>query len=287
MFTTLPGKSTANEPYSRYVVDAVIKDLKSLDRKKCILKSDQEPAMLALQERVRQLRCGEEEQTILENSPVAESQSNGVIEKGIQEVESQARTLMCALEERLRAVIPWNSPVGAWLIEYAAVLLNLYREGKDKMVPMERLRGEKHDRPIAEFGERVHYLPLGSGSTFLDARFIEGIWMGMDLRTGEVLIGTPSGVVKARSVRRRIEEERWNAQEVLAVRGTPWEPTPGVDPDLLPTAVRRPPTEGDRAPAPPVVEPGLTARRTQLRRADFDKFGFTEGCVACRNIERW
>ena len=130
------------------------------------------------------LRSSADEHTILENSPVAESQSNGVIEKAIQEIETQARTLMSALEHRLKAVIPWESPIGAWLIEYAAVLLNLYREGKDKQVPMERLRGDKHGRPVAEFGESIHYLPLGSAPTFPDPWFLSGVWMGMDLRTG-------------------------------------------------------------------------------------------------------
>ena len=75
----VPGKSTRNEPYSSYTVDVVVQDLKMLDRKKCILKSDQEPAMLALQERVQQARSGTEEHTILENSPVDESQSNGTV----------------------------------------------------------------------------------------------------------------------------------------------------------------------------------------------------------------
>ena len=31
----LPGKSTVHEPYSQYTVDAVIKDMKMVDRKKC------------------------------------------------------------------------------------------------------------------------------------------------------------------------------------------------------------------------------------------------------------
>ena len=80
----VPGKSTVNEPYSAYTVDAVVNDLQMMDRKKCILKSDQEPAMKGLQEMVQRRRCGEGEQTILENSPVDESQANGVVEKAIK-----------------------------------------------------------------------------------------------------------------------------------------------------------------------------------------------------------
>ena len=52
----LLGKSTTEEDYSKYIVHAVMADLKSLDYKKIILKSDQEIALVALQERIRQLR---------------------------------------------------------------------------------------------------------------------------------------------------------------------------------------------------------------------------------------
>ena len=75
------GKSTRNEAYSTFAVNALLQDIRFLDHKKIILKTDQEPAMVALQERIRQLRIDPGEQTILENSPVGESQSNGVVKK--------------------------------------------------------------------------------------------------------------------------------------------------------------------------------------------------------------
>ena len=80
----LLGNSTTEEDYSKYIVHAVMADLKSLDYKKIILKSDQKVALAALQERVRQLRNGINEQTLLEKSPVTESQSNVVVENAVQ-----------------------------------------------------------------------------------------------------------------------------------------------------------------------------------------------------------
>ena len=281
----VPGKSTVNEPYSRYTIDRVVQDLKIVDRKRCILQTDQEPAMLAPQEKVKQIRCAPGEHTVLENSPVAESQSNGVVEKAIQEVETQSRTMMSALRSRIKAEVPWNHPLALWLIEYAAVLINVYREGKDGRTPMERLRGQKHERPFAEYGERVLYMPLGDRPAFPEPRFQEGLWLGLDLRTAEVLIGTPTGVVRARTVKRRVEEDRWSAEEALAIRGTPWDPTPGTDPELLPTAVRRPPPADEPTPDRAPAEPGMSARRAPLRKADFMKYGYTDGCPACANYE--
>ena len=90
--------------------------------------------------------------------------------------------------------------------------------------PMERLRGSKYERPVAEFGEQVLYMPLGDRPAFPEPRFLEGTWLGMDLRSGEVIIGTKSGVVRARTIKRRLEDVRWDAEEALAIKGTPWDP---------------------------------------------------------------
>ena len=169
----VPGKSTRNEPYSNYTVDAVVQDLKMLDRKRCILKSDQEPAMEALQERVQRARSGVDEHTVLENSPVDESQSNGTVEKAIKEVENHVRTMTSALETRLGEAVPWDHPLMLWMIEYSATLMNLFRVGKDEQSPMQRLRGVKHGRPLAEYGECVLYKPLGDDIAFPEPRFLQ------------------------------------------------------------------------------------------------------------------
>ena len=70
----LRGKSTSREVYSDYIVSALCRDLDSLSYGKLIFKTDQEPSTVALQNRVTVRR---EKETLLENSPVAEHQSNG------------------------------------------------------------------------------------------------------------------------------------------------------------------------------------------------------------------
>ena len=289
----LEGKSTTAEPYSAYVCTSLLNDLRFLDYKKVILKSDQERSMKALQERIRQMRTASNEQTLVENSPVGESQSNGFVEEAIKDVEEMVGTLLISLEEKIDGRLPQESPIIAWCIEYAATLLNYFKEGKDGKTPLERHRGLKHDRPVAEFGERVLYLPLDRKSHPVqcpEPRYEDGIWLGMDVRTTEVLIGTPSGIVRARSVRRRPEEERFSAQELSNISGTPWNPTPGIDARQLSAAAVLPPeviTDEVLAddPPPPPVEPGLTGRRTQLKKSDFETHGYTPGCPGCSKLE--
>ena len=59
-------------------------------------------------------------------------------------------------------------------------------------------------------------------------RWEEGVFLGCKATTGEKIIGTLDGVVRARTVRRRPEEERWNQDNLKWVRGVPWRDS-GVD----------------------------------------------------------
>ena len=81
-------------------------------------------------------------------------------------------------------------------------------------MPYQRLRGEKLHPDLIEFGECVHYLPLSHlelGKA--EARWKDGVFLGIRLESGEKLIGTPEGVFKVRSLRRRIESERQDAAQ--------------------------------------------------------------------------
>ena len=63
--------------------------------------------------------------------------------------------------------------------------------------------------------------------------------MGIRDETGEVIIGTSEGVVKARDFKRMgSPEERWNIESILGFVGTPWEPVPGQVADSIPVRVR-------------------------------------------------
>ena len=214
-----------NETYAEEVLKFISEDIKYLDYHKIILKCDQESSITALRDRVRLARAATGAQTIPEDAPKGESQANGVVEKAVQEVEDMVATLLSALEFRLDRRLPLDAPVLAWLVEYAATSINHFREGRDKKTPLERHRAMKHERPLADFGERVHYLPLDrkhGASHSPDVRYEEGIWLGLVMKSQEVIIGTPSGVVRARSVKRRPEDVRWSADEVMKIVGTPW-----------------------------------------------------------------
>ena len=123
-----------------------------------VLKSDQEPAIVDLMNGVTKRR---QAKIVLEHSPVYSSQSNGVAERAVQSVEGQVRTMKDALEARLGAgavTAPRGgdpSSLVAWLVEYAAVLLNRYEVGHDGKTAYERLRGKRPNVLGLEFGEQI------------------------------------------------------------------------------------------------------------------------------------
>ena len=44
----------------------------------------------------------------------------------------------------------------------------------------------------------------------MEDTFLDGIFLGMGLRSDEILFGTARGVIKTRTLRRRVEEEQWD-----------------------------------------------------------------------------
>ena len=77
-----------------------------------ILESDQEPAIKELKARVKMERG---EDIIMEESPAYEHRSNGEVERAIQIVQGQVRTLKSAVESRYKVKLESESNLLPWL----------------------------------------------------------------------------------------------------------------------------------------------------------------------------
>ena len=111
-----------------------------------------------------------------------------------------------------------------WLVDHAATLLNRYGPGVNGKSPIHLLKGKPPSQPIAEFGECVLYRPH-KGSRIagkLTDRLKEGVWLGVNARSGEHFIGTPEGVVRCRDIHRQVADKRWQKDVFTAFRGVPW-----------------------------------------------------------------
>ena len=52
---------------------------------------------------------------------------------------------------------------------------------------------------------------------YMDPKLLKGVWLGLETSTNEAKIGTPSGVLRARTVRWRPEAERWDPELVTSL----------------------------------------------------------------------
>ena len=130
----------------------------------------------------------------------------------------------------------------------------------------------------------------------------EGIWCGVNGRTGEVFIGTKRGVVKCRTVRRLPEDQRWDATLLYEMEGTTWQPVLGHKSDHVPVEIHSDGNPISRAEededavqyeAVPIEDDATAAVRarsgnvTDIRvtHRDIEIHGATPGCPACRHIQ--
>ena len=220
-----------------YAVVRCCNDLSLLGHSKLILKSDNEPAILALKEAIqaessqkieltgRVKQEGEKNKCIVpEESAAYDSRSNGRIESNIKWVQGQIRTLKSSLESRIGFKLAQEHNCLPWLVRHAGWIKNRLTVKSDGRTAYERWKGKKFTQEIVEFGERVMYLKPGSkGRDKLESRWGSGIWLGSRDESQESIIGTREGCIKVRDIRRYGEiQARWNPEELNEFQGAPW-----------------------------------------------------------------
>ena len=168
MATVVPMKGGSTESPARRVL-AFLTEI-GLEGADVVFKSDQENSIKDVLNNIAQRRSAASKleaadevvsvtRTIHESSPVGSSQSNGFIERAIQDEEGHIRTIKLDLESRIKGKIPSSHDIMPWLIEYAAVLINRGQVGADGKTAYERLKGKKASLPGLQFGERVLWKP--------------------------------------------------------------------------------------------------------------------------------
>ena len=210
----------SGDPWIATRVAADIEELGS-GGSRVVLKADQD---VAIADEQRQVVASKKGATVPVNSPVGESQSNGRVENAVQRVQVLIRTLKDALERRLNARIRSSDAIFPWMVEWAAGLITRYVKGHKGRTAYRGARGHDAQALVAEFGEKIMYMPSKNTSKSaprVDAKFHYGVWLGLRMKSDESIIGTPNGVIKAKTVRRLLEDQRWCAEEVLSTRGIP------------------------------------------------------------------
>ncbi len=112
----------ANKGKHEYAVKHVCMNLDWLGHKRVTIRSDQENA---IEELVREIKNKTAVEIVHKESPVGESQSNGVVEKAVQDAQRQVRIMKSGLEERIGTKLKRDHLISAWLVIHAASTINI------------------------------------------------------------------------------------------------------------------------------------------------------------------
>ena len=274
-------KGASNEPW---VVKQILYDLDTIGLKdeRIIVKNDQEPAIKDLKAELARQRGSA---TASEESRVGDSNSNATIEVSVQEVENMTRTLRSSLESRLKAKVKLDHPIVPWMIRHAAANITRFKVRSNGKTAFQLMKGFKGIMPVGEFGEGVLFRQPKATEVLgkYEDRWQEGSYLGFDMRSGEYIVGTDSGVFRSGAVRRRPADERWSKETLDKIKGDPED------------ALRRPPTyakkdSGDAQGkiVPPVYvnfdPPEAQTRNFRIGKDDVHEHGATPGCAGCRAV---
>ena len=228
-------------PVKGAVIDRVIqqcaRDLERLGHYGQItLKSDQEPAIVDVLREIANFRGSRG--TLLEHSPVADSQSNGFIERGIRSVEEMTRVILLDLSCRVRGSVSVHSPVFPWLVEHAADLLNKCHVASDGKSAYERLKKRPHRGELLPFGATVMFRIAGKvPGGVMTERWHLGTWLGKRFHTEEHIVARKGDGLVIRSRAVKLMPEVTTTEDLDAIKGSPWAPS-GVLRDVLPDVPR-------------------------------------------------
>ena len=162
--------------------------------------------------------------------------------------------------------------------------------GPDGNTAWEALKGKEYRAALAQFGEVVHYYrPDHTRPGKLATKYAKGVFLGREDRSGQVLVGTPAGLVRSPKFLRLPEEEQFSAGALDAIAGLPWDTTDAAardeeegEEEEAPAAPSPPLPSGDAAADPSLP---LGARRgPYLTRARARRFGLSEKCPGCDAI---
>ena len=239
------------------------------------LKCDHEAAIVDVLREIAKLRGSRG--TLLEHSPVADSQSSGLIERGIRSVEEMTRVLLFDLSSRVGSPISVHSPVFPWIVDYATDILNKCHVASDGKSAYERLKKRPHRGELLPFGASVMFRVAGKVSGgLMTERWHLGTWLGKRFHTEENFVAGKGDGLVIRSRALKVMPEPTTMDDLDAMKGSPWASS-GVLKNVLPN-VPRPILSRDDPSAEPEEERPVP-RTMKITQDILKKFGYTPGCA--------
>ena len=167
---------------------AIKETVESLHRRgypELIVRSDNEPAMLAFRDAViRELkqRCGV--RAIAHAPPKYDSASAGMVENATKHVKEKVRTLVTATRDLHGVVMDPEHVALAWCVRFAGQINARIVKGADGLTAFQRERAFHPQAMRSAWGEKILYLEASKKKIQITDKFLEAIFLG----TKEVLL---------------------------------------------------------------------------------------------------
>ena len=143
-----------------HVVQQIVDDISLIGHTRLVLRSDNEPAMLALiTDALKGLRIQLEDlaSVAAEGSVPYDPQTNGAVESAVKNVKQSLRANLLTLERRLQARVPASHPIVSWLVRHSTMLRLVRMRARDGKTGFERARGTQCTSKLLGFGEMCRY----------------------------------------------------------------------------------------------------------------------------------
>ena len=119
-----------------------------------LIRSDNEPAILALKESAVTALKLAGVNVKAEESALYDSQSNGLAKSAVKVVKDAVTTNLDCLVRRFGQEFPGGHPVLTWLVKYSVAMLNRCSRDPDDKRAYELGKGRKFARALPHFAER-------------------------------------------------------------------------------------------------------------------------------------
>jgi hypothetical protein len=88
---------------------------------------------------------------------------------------------------------------------------------------LQSIKGRKPLKELVPFGEAVMFKISNTSQAVgsFEERRETGVWVGTTIRDGMSLIGTPTGVYKVGTIRRKSDGEQWSQEMIKNIAGSP------------------------------------------------------------------
>ena len=195
-----------------------------------IIRTDGESTIVALSRRGGEKLREAGVKTMHNTSPAYDSRSAGHAESGVRIVKEKVRTLICFAREMHGVTIGKSHVSLQWCVRFAAQTISRSHRGTDGMTGYRRAYGRSRmPRRYVPWSEKVFFLEQSKRKVQVEAKWHEGIFLGIKDESEIAVVGTPLGIVFSRSVCRVPNEDSGDGMLFNSIRGAPWELQPRVE----------------------------------------------------------